>query len=74
MDQPAPAASCLNSFQCLLDLDPDLAEALDVDMRREARQAATAVIFDAKVGDLRLAERLATAALGPGDSSPAAAK
>jgi CRP/FNR family transcriptional regulator, cyclic AMP receptor protein len=55
-----------SSYQYLLDHDVDLAESLDVRMRLVARPAATAVIFDADVGDLGLSERLAAAAPGPG--------
>ena len=40
------------SYQYLLDLDVDLAEALDVRMRLVARPAATAFTFDAEVGDV----------------------
>ncbi len=54
------------SFQYLLDLDVDLAEALDVRMRLVARPAATAFTFDAEVGDVHLSRQLATAAPGPG--------
>ncbi len=54
------------SFQYLLDLDLDLAEALDVRMRLVARAAATAFTFDAEVGDVNLSPRLAAASPGPG--------
>jgi CRP/FNR family cyclic AMP-dependent transcriptional regulator len=60
---PEPRSS---SNQYLLDHDVDLAEVLDVRMRLVARSAATAVIFDADVGDLRLSEHLASATPGPG--------
>jgi CRP/FNR family transcriptional regulator, cyclic AMP receptor protein len=52
--------------QYLLDHDVDLAEALDVRMQRLARPAATAVVFEADVGDVELTERLAAARPGPG--------
>jgi CRP/FNR family transcriptional regulator, cyclic AMP receptor protein len=52
--------------QYLLDHDVDLAEALDVRMQRLARPAATAVVFEADVGDVGLTERLAAASPGPG--------
>jgi CRP/FNR family cyclic AMP-dependent transcriptional regulator len=52
--------------QYLLDHDVDLAEALDVRMQRLARPAATAVVFEADVGDVELTERLAAASPGPG--------
>jgi CRP/FNR family cyclic AMP-dependent transcriptional regulator len=55
-----------SSFHYLLDLDVDLAEALDVRMRLAARPAATAMIFDADVGEVKLAERLAASRTGPG--------
>jgi CRP/FNR family cyclic AMP-dependent transcriptional regulator len=54
------------SFHYLLDLDVDLAEALDVRMRLVARPAATAMIFDAEAGEVKLSERLAAAKTGPG--------
>jgi CRP/FNR family cyclic AMP-dependent transcriptional regulator len=62
--RPSPKRS--SSFHYLLDLDVDLAEALDVRMRLVARPAATAMIFDADVGEVKLAERLAAARSGPG--------
>jgi hypothetical protein len=62
--RPPPKRS--SSFHYLLDLDVDLAEALDVRMRLVARPAATAMIFDADVGEVKLAERLAAARTGPG--------
>lgn len=55
-----------NSYHYLLDLDVDLAEALDVRMRLVARPAATAVTFDADVGEVKLSDRLAAATPGPG--------
>ena len=55
-----------SSYHYLLDLDVDLAEALDVRMRLVARPAATAFTFDADTGDVKLADRLAAAAPGPG--------
>ena len=61
-----PPESRSSSNQYLLDHDVDLAEVLDVRMRMVARSAATAVIFDADVGDLRLSEHLASASPGPG--------
>jgi CRP/FNR family cyclic AMP-dependent transcriptional regulator len=65
---PARQASAARSGadQYLLDHDVDLAEALDVRMQRLARPAATAVVFDADVGDVELTERLAAASPGPG--------
>jgi CRP/FNR family cyclic AMP-dependent transcriptional regulator len=55
-----------SSFHYLLDLDVDLAEALDVRMRLVARPAATAMIFDADAGEVKLTERLAAVKKGPG--------
>jgi CRP/FNR family cyclic AMP-dependent transcriptional regulator len=60
------AAPRSSSYRYLLDLDVDLAEALDVRMRLVARGAATAATFEADVGEIGLAERLAAAAPGPG--------
>jgi CRP/FNR family transcriptional regulator, cyclic AMP receptor protein len=60
------AAARSSSYRRLLDLDVDLAEALDVRMRLVARAAVTAATFEADVGEIRLAERLAAAASGPG--------
>jgi CRP/FNR family cyclic AMP-dependent transcriptional regulator len=54
------------SYQYLLDLDVDLAEALDVRMRLVARPAATAFTFDADVGEVHLTPSLAAASPGPG--------
>jgi CRP/FNR family cyclic AMP-dependent transcriptional regulator len=61
-----PSTLRASSYQYLLDLDVDLAESLDVRMRLAARPAATAVIFDADAGDVRLSERLKAARAGPG--------
>jgi CRP/FNR family cyclic AMP-dependent transcriptional regulator len=61
-----PYVARSSSYQYLLDHDVDLAEVLDVRMRLVARPAATAVIFDADAGDVRLSERLAAATPGPG--------
>ncbi len=55
-----------SSYHYLLDLDVDLAEALDVRMRLVARPAATAFTFDAEVGDLKLSDRLSSTGTGPG--------
>jgi CRP/FNR family cyclic AMP-dependent transcriptional regulator len=62
--RPSPARP--TSYQYLLDLDVDLAEALDVRMRLAARPATTTVTFDAEPGDVELSERLAASAPGPG--------
>jgi hypothetical protein len=63
---PRRPTSHSGSFRYLLDHDVDLAESLDARLRLAARPAATAVIFEADPGDVRLSERLAGAALGPG--------
>jgi CRP/FNR family transcriptional regulator, cyclic AMP receptor protein len=55
-----------STYRYLLDLDVDLAEALDVRMRLVARPAATAFTFDAEVGEVALTKRLSDAAPGPG--------
>jgi CRP/FNR family cyclic AMP-dependent transcriptional regulator len=54
------------SFQYLLDLDLDLAEALDLRMRMAARPAATALTFESDAGDMALGDQLAGARAGPG--------
>lgn len=61
-DSPWPAGS----FQCLLDLDTDLAEELRPEVRRVARAAATALTFEIDAGPLRLREWLGHAAGGLG--------
>ena len=50
----------------LLDLDPDLAGEMDVQMRQVARRAATAVVFAAGPGNIDLGEWLAITTGGPG--------
>lgn len=54
------------SFRCLLDLDPDLADELDLDLRRPARAAATALIFEVDAGPVDLAPWLERVADGAG--------
>lgn len=54
------------SFQCLLDLDADLADELEPDTRRLARAAATALTFEVEAGQLGLGDRFAPASGGPG--------
>jgi CRP-like cAMP-binding protein len=54
------------SFQCLLDLDPDLADELAPDARRLARAAATAVTFQTDPGPICLAEWFEPVSRGPG--------
>lgn len=63
---PSQPIARSSPYQYLLDHDVDLAEALDVRMQRLARPAATAVVFDADTGEVRLAEQLAAARPGPG--------
>jgi CRP/FNR family transcriptional regulator, cyclic AMP receptor protein len=53
-------------YHYLLDLDPDLAESLDLRMRLAARPAATALTFDSESGEVELHQRLVAAAAGPG--------
>ena len=55
-----------SSFRYLLDIDLDLADALEVRVRLAARQAATALTFDADTGEVELDARLAEIASGPG--------
>ncbi|MHB8691180.1 MAG: helix-turn-helix domain-containing protein [Solirubrobacteraceae bacterium] len=54
------------SYRYLLDLDCDLAEELELQLRLAARPAATAVTFDADPGEVGLHEWLTVAAPGPG--------
>lgn len=54
------------SFQCLLDLDPDLADELESDARRLARAAATAFTFRSDPGPLDLKGWFRYVAHGPG--------
>ena len=54
------------SFRCLLDLDGDLADELDVESRRLARAAATALTFEADAGPVSLADWLDQVPDGPG--------
>jgi CRP-like cAMP-binding protein len=54
------------SFRCLLDLDPDLADALAPEIRRAARAAATALTFELGPGRAPLAEWFAAVGKGPG--------
>jgi CRP/FNR family cyclic AMP-dependent transcriptional regulator len=61
-----PSTLRAGSTEYLLDHDPGLAEALDVRMQRQARTAATAVIFEADMGNVALDERLTAASSGPG--------
>lgn len=55
-----------STYRYLLDLDVDLAEALDVRMRLVARPAATAFTFEADVGEVFLSRRLGDVGPGPG--------
>ncbi len=55
-----------SSLQYLLDLDVDLADALDVRMRMVARSALTALTFDIEPGEVDLSEWLQRAGRGPG--------
>jgi DNA-binding transcriptional ArsR family regulator len=62
--RPSPIRHSLN--QCLLDLDVELAEALDDSIRPAARAAVTTVVFETNGGDIPLPEWLAAARSGPG--------
>ncbi|MGB9183303.1 MAG: helix-turn-helix domain-containing protein [Solirubrobacteraceae bacterium] len=55
-----------SSFHYLLDLDVDLAEALDGRMRLVARPAVTAFTFETDPGEIELDRRLASLSPGPG--------
>ena len=63
---PRHSAARSSTYRYLLDLDVDLAEELDRGLRLVARPSATAMTFDAEVGEVNLADRLATAERGPG--------
>lgn len=54
------------SLQCLLDLDADLADELEPEIRRPARAAATAVTFEVPAGRVGLGEWFAAVGKGPG--------
>jgi hypothetical protein len=54
------------SLRCLLDLDVDLADELDPDIRRHARAAATAMTFELGTGRVTLDDWFMAAANGPG--------
>lgn len=62
-DRPSPRPS---SYRYLLDLDPDLADALDVRMRLAARPAATAVTLSVDPCEVDLSRLLAAVGAGPG--------
>jgi CRP/FNR family transcriptional regulator, cyclic AMP receptor protein len=54
------------SMHCLLDLDPDLADALDPGTRPAARAAAVALNFETDAGELRVPDWLVDSGSGPG--------
>jgi CRP/FNR family transcriptional regulator, cyclic AMP receptor protein len=62
----APAPESPAAYHYLLDLDLDLADALDVRMRLAARPAVTAMVFKTDPGQLRLSDWLALARTGFG--------
>jgi CRP/FNR family cyclic AMP-dependent transcriptional regulator len=62
----APVFGPSTSYQCLLDLDADLADELDPATRRVARAAATALTFEVEAGQLGLGDCFGPAAGGPG--------
>ncbi len=54
------------SSKCLLDIDPDLADELPADLRRIARAAATALVFEVDSGPVQLQPWLNRTVDGPG--------
>jgi CRP/FNR family transcriptional regulator, cyclic AMP receptor protein len=54
------------SFQCLLDLDADLADEVEPDARRVARAAATTLTFEVDAGQVGLGDLFAPDSGGPG--------
>ena len=54
------------SSKCLLDIDPDLADEVAPDLRRAARGAATALVFDVDPGPVQLQPWLNRTTTGPG--------
>lgn len=56
----------LGSFRYLLDLDPDLADELDVRLRLAARAAMTARTLDVDAGEVELSDWISAASPGPG--------
>jgi CRP/FNR family transcriptional regulator, cyclic AMP receptor protein len=54
------------SSKCLLDIDPDLADDLSPDLRRAARGAATALVFEVDPGPVQLQPWLNRTVNGPG--------
>jgi CRP-like cAMP-binding protein len=62
-EAPAPRPS---AHRYLLDVDPDLADELDVRMRLVARPAATALTLSVDPGEIDLSELLAAVGGGPG--------
>jgi len=62
----ATAAPRPSSYRYLFDLDPDLADELDVRMRLAARPAATALTVSVGPGEVDLSNLVAAAGSGPG--------
>jgi CRP/FNR family transcriptional regulator, cyclic AMP receptor protein len=65
-----PQRSTIGSYsassKCLLDIDPDLADEVTPDLRRAARGAATALVFDVDPGPVALQPWLNRTTTGPG--------
>jgi CRP/FNR family cyclic AMP-dependent transcriptional regulator len=65
-----PSRSTIGSYpassKCLLDIDPDLAAELTPDLRRAARGAATAPVFEVDPGPVQLQTWLNRTMSGPG--------
>jgi CRP/FNR family transcriptional regulator, cyclic AMP receptor protein len=64
--QRSTIASYPASAKCLLDIDSDLADELAPDLRRIARGAATALVFEVDPGPVELQPWLSRTADGPG--------
>lgn len=60
------SASERGSYRCLLDLDRDLADEMELHTRQAARAAAIAVTFEAEPGRIPVGDWLSLAAPGPG--------
>src|SRR5204863_9070368 len=59
-------ASLSSSHQCLLDLDGDLADELEPEVRRAARAAATAITLDIGLGRVAMGHWLTATSQGLG--------
>ena len=63
---PLQDGASAGSLRCLLDLDTDLADELELDIRRSVRAAALAIVLDIPPGPLPMTDWLALAARGLG--------